>query len=63
LLEEGEIDFTKVGKQRRVKYEDVMGYKRKMKAKQKKLLVEIMHSDEDSGLYDTYCQIYGCARQ
>lgn len=31
LLEEGEIPFTKVGKHRRIKYEDVMAYKKKMK--------------------------------
>ncbi|MCM4167776.1 hypothetical protein KCTC52924_01421 [Arenibacter antarcticus] len=53
LLEEGEIDFTKVGKHRRVKFEDVMNYKRKMKEAQKKHIIEIMQSDEEIGLYDT----------
>jgi len=53
LLEEGAIAFTKVGKHRRVKFEDVMQYKRKMKAIQKKNLIDIMKSDEELGLYDS----------
>ena len=53
LLEEGKIDFTKVGKHRRVKFEDVMNYKRKMKEAQKKHIIKIMQSDEEIGLYDT----------
>ncbi|PIB28714.1 excisionase [Maribacter sp. 4U21] len=53
LLEDGEIDFTKVGKHRRIKFEDVMEYKRKMKAKQKKRIIDIMKSDEELGLYDS----------
>ena len=31
LLEEGKIDYAKVGKHRRIKYEDVVNFKRKMK--------------------------------
>lgn len=53
LLEQGEITFTKVGKHRRVKYEDVLAYKKKMKAEQKQLIEEIMQSDEELGLYDS----------
>ena len=53
LLEEGKIDFTKVGKHRRVKFEDVMKYKKQTKEAQKKHLIEIMQSDEEIGLYDT----------
>ena len=53
LLEEGEIEFTKVGKHRRVKFEDVVAYKSKMKALQKKHLIDIMKSDEATGLYDS----------
>ncbi|MBK6265378.1 helix-turn-helix domain-containing protein [Marivirga sp. S37H4] len=52
LLESGEINFTKIGKHRRIKYDDVILYKKKLKDKQKKLLIEIMKSDEESGLYD-----------
>ena len=53
LLEEGKIKFTKIGKHRRIMYEDIMEYKSKMKKEQKKHLIEIMHADEDLNLYDT----------
>lgn len=53
LLESGDIPFTKVGKHRRVMFEDVINHKKKMKEKQKKLLIEMMSADEESGLYDT----------
>ncbi len=53
LLENGKIRFTKIGKHRRIKYQDILDYKRKMKAEQRKLLIEIMKSDEESGLYDS----------
>ncbi len=52
-LERGEIQFTKVGRHRRIKYQDVIDYKRKLKADQRKLLIEIMKADEETGLYDT----------
>lgn len=53
LLEDGEINFTKVGKHRRVKFEDVMEYKRKIKTLQKQRIIDIMKSDEALGLYDS----------
>ena len=53
LLESGEIKFTKVGKHRRIRYEDVVIYKREMKEQQEKLINEIIKSDEESGLYDS----------
>lgn len=53
LLENGEINYTKIGKHRRIKYQDLVEFKRKMKAKQRKLLIEIMRADEESGLYDS----------
>jgi len=53
LLEGGEIQYTKVGKHRRIKYEDIAKYKKEMKERQKQLLIDIMKSDEESGLYDT----------
>jgi len=52
-LESGAIPFTMVGKHRRVKYEDIVLYKRKMKTKQKSLLIEMMKADQETGLYDT----------
>ncbi|MEM6347218.1 MAG: helix-turn-helix domain-containing protein [Bacteroidota bacterium] len=53
LLEEGKIEFTKIGKHRRVKFEDVIAYKKRMKEKQKDFIIKIMQADQESGLYDT----------
>lgn len=53
LLESGEIPFIKIGKHRRVKFEDVVDYKKQMKEKQQSLLIEMMRADEEIGLYDT----------
>lgn len=53
LLEEGEIDFVKVGKHRRIMFEDVVKYKQKMKEEQKKHIIEMMNQDEELGLYDS----------
>lgn len=53
LLEKGEINYTKVGKHRRIRYEDVVKYKKELKARQKQLLIDMMKSDEESGLYDS----------
>ena len=53
LLETGEIGYTKIGKHRRIKYQDIIEYKRKMKVEQRRRLIEIMKADEESGLYDT----------
>lgn len=53
LLEQGTIDFIKVGKHRRIKFEDVLAYREKMKAEQKNQLIDIMGTDEELGLYDS----------
>lgn len=53
LLEGGKIPFTKVGRHRRVKFEDVMKYKKQLKAKQEQFLKDMMKSDEELGLYDS----------
>jgi excisionase family DNA binding protein len=53
LLEKGDIRFTKIGKHRRILYQDVVEYKGKLKSAQRKLLVEIMKADEELGLYDS----------
>lgn len=52
LLENGEIPFTKVGKHRRVKFEDLSAYKNKKRAEREALLIEMMQDDESLGLYD-----------
>ena len=53
LLDEGKIAFTKVGRHRRIKIEDIMEFKRQEKEKQKALLIKLMKVDQESGLYDT----------
>ncbi|HEY4965313.1 MAG TPA: helix-turn-helix domain-containing protein [Puia sp.] len=53
LLEDGKVSFTKVGKHRRIKFEDVMNYKAQMKEQQKQNIIDIMNLDEETGLYDS----------
>lgn len=53
LLDEGKIEYTKVGKHRRIRFEDVMNYRAQLKKDQKQHIIDIMHQDEDSGLYDS----------
>ncbi len=53
LLKSGEIAFTKVGKHRRIKFQDIMKYKAKQKKEREAYLVEIMKADEELGLYDS----------
>ena len=53
LLEEGKIAFTKVGKHRRIRFDDVMKYKLKLKQNQKQHIIDIMNLDEEEGLYDS----------
>lgn len=52
LLNKGELEFIKVGNHRRVKYEDVITYKNRIKEKQKELIIKIMQADEADGLYE-----------
>jgi excisionase family DNA binding protein len=53
LLEEGKIPFVKVGKHRRIKFDDIMKYRKQMKEQQKQNIIDIMNSDEETGLYDS----------
>ena len=53
LLEDGKIAFTKVGKHRRIKFDDIMKYRGKMKEQQKQNIIDIMNLDEETGLYDS----------
>lgn len=53
LLEEGKIPFTKVGKHRRIKFDDILNYKMEMKLRQKQSIIAIMNFDVETGLYDS----------
>lgn len=53
LLEDGKIEFTKVGKHRRIKFDDILKYKNQMKVQQKKNIIDIMNADEETGMYDS----------
>lgn len=53
LLEERKIAFTKVGKHRRIKFDDILKYRQGMKQQQKQHIVDIMNADEEIGLYDS----------
>jgi len=53
LLEDGEIAFTKVGKHRRIQFDDIMNYRNQMKQQQKQNIIDIMNLDEETGLYDS----------
>ena len=53
MLEEGKIEYTKVGKHRRLKFEDVIKYKQQQKKDQKQHIIDIMNFDEEKGLYDS----------
>lgn len=53
LLESGEIAYTKVGKHRRVKFEDLMKHKKAKREEREALLVDIIKGDEQLGLYDS----------
>ncbi len=53
LLEEGVIPFTKIGRHRRVKFDDLKAYKKNMKSLQKKLIIELMRADQEYGMYDS----------
>lgn len=53
LLEEGSIPYTRIGKHRRVKFEDISNFKESMKKEQEKLIIQMMKKDEESGLYDS----------
>lgn len=53
LLEEGKITFTKVGKHRRIKLDDIISYRKQIKAQQKQNIIDIMNLDEETGLYDS----------
>lgn len=52
LLEEGKIPYTKVGRHRRIKLEDLKVFKTALKAQTRIKLIEMMDDAEDMKLYD-----------
>lgn len=52
LLEKGEIPYTKTGTHRRIKFEDLIAYKKKHDAERRQALIELMRISEEMGLYD-----------
>ncbi len=51
LLERGEIPHTRPGKHRRIKFSDVMEYKRRRDAVEEEALDELARLSQDLGLY------------
>ena len=51
LLEDGEIPYTKVGRHRRILFEDIVNYKVQKKNQQKQHIIDIINADEELGLY------------
>ena len=52
LLEENRIPFTKIGKHRRINFEDLMVYKHKRDAQRRRALAELTRLGEEMGDYD-----------
>lgn len=52
ILEEGKIPFIKVGSHRRIRFADLMLYKKQRDEERQRALAEITHISEDAGLYD-----------
>jgi excisionase family DNA binding protein len=52
LLEQGVIPFLKVGSHRRIRFSDVLAYKKRQSETRKQGLAEITHLAEDEGIYD-----------
>jgi excisionase family DNA binding protein len=52
LLERGIIPFVKVGSHRRIRFSDVLEYKKQQDEIRRHGLAEITHLAEDEGLYD-----------
>jgi len=52
LLEAGTIPFTKVGTHRRIRFIDLVAYKKRRDEERRRGLAEITHISEDAGVYD-----------
>lgn len=54
LIDEGKIPCKKVGTHRRIRFQDLMDYKAKQGAEQRRLLAELTQFTQDLGLYEDY---------
>lgn len=54
LVDEGKIPSKKVGTHRRIRFQDLIAYKAKQDAEQRRLLAEMAQFSQDLGLYEDY---------
>jgi excisionase family DNA binding protein len=52
LLEQGDIPFTKTGTHRRVRFSDLMEYKKYRDSERRKGLAELTQLSQELGLYE-----------
>lgn len=52
LLEQGAMPFTKVGTHRRIRFDDLMSYKRRFDAEREEALDRLAQLNQEMGLYD-----------
>lgn len=52
LLEQGEIPFIKTGSHRRVRFSDLMAYKRRRDAERQRALAHLTEMSQEMGLYE-----------
>ena len=52
LLEQGKMPFIKVGSHRRIRFSDLIVYKKRREEEHRQALAKMAHISEDAGLYD-----------
>ncbi|WP_109832450.1 helix-turn-helix domain-containing protein [Reichenbachiella versicolor] len=52
LIDEGKLKATKVGRHRRIQFNDLVEFKKNKLNEQKDALAKLMHDSEDLGLYE-----------
>lgn len=50
LLQQGELEFTKVGTHRRIRFEDLMAYKKKRREQSERAMDELVKQAQEDGL-------------